>query len=226
MMDDSHYLVPTPTLNFDHPEVAAFVEEHSSTDANARENSISLYYAVRDLFRYDPYRIELTVPGIRASSTLEKGYGWCVSKAVLLAACCRGAGIPARLGFGDVCNHLSTRRMREWMQTDVFYWHGFTEILLEGRWLKATPAFNLALCKRFRILPLEFNGMVDSIFHPFDEDGNRHMEYVNGRGHFADLPLEQIKQTFLDKYKKLNDDESCSFENDVNQENVFNTPST
>ncbi|WP_163335774.1 transglutaminase family protein [Desulfopila sp. IMCC35008] len=225
-MDESHYLVPTATLDFDHPEVMSFIEEHTSDGSHARDNSVALYYAVRDLFRYDPYRIELTVPGIRASATLEKGYGWCVSKAVLLAACCRGAGIPARLGFGDVRNHLSTSRMREWMQTDIFYWHGFTEILLEGRWLKATPAFNLALCKRFRISPLEFNGVADSIFHPFDEDGNRHMEYVNGRGHFADLPLEQIRKTFASKYKKLIGHESSNFENDVNQENSFKVSST
>jgi transglutaminase-like putative cysteine protease len=132
---------------------------------------VALVYAVRDGFRYDPYRIDLSPAGMKASTVLANGYGWCVPKATLLAAACRAAGIPARLGFADVRNHLSTERMRETMKTDLFVWHGYTDLWIDGAWRKATPAFNLALCERFGLLPLDFDGLHDSIYHPFDLRG-------------------------------------------------------
>src|SRR6185295_17364858 len=133
-------------------------------------------------FRYDPYRIDLSPHGMRASTVLEIGYGWCITKAALLAAACRAAGIPARMGFADVRNHLSTQRMRETMETDIFTWHGYADLWIENRWVKATPAFNLALCERFGLHPLEFDGREDSIYHAFDKSGQRHMEYLEDRG--------------------------------------------
>ena len=192
-------LRPTPFIDSDHPAVVAFAAEHAR-GASERERAVALVYAVRDGFRYDPYRIDLSPQGMKASTVLSKGYGWCVPKATLLAAACRAAGIPARLGFADVRNHLSTERMRETMKTDLFVWHGYTEIWIEGAWRKATPAFNLALCERFGLLPLEFDGLNDSVYHPFDRSGQRHMEYVHQRGSFDDLPLAQILKTFAEVY--------------------------
>jgi transglutaminase-like putative cysteine protease len=123
-----------------------------------------------------------------------------VTKAALLAAAARAAGIPARLGFADVRNHLSTQRMRDTMSTDVFVWHGYTELWLEGAWRKATPAFNIELCDRFGLLPLDFDGRSDSIYHPFDTSGQRHMEYLRDRGSFADVPLARIVADFRAVY--------------------------
>ncbi|MBI5256529.1 MAG: transglutaminase family protein [Burkholderiales bacterium] len=192
-------LQATALIDSDHPAVRAFAAQHAQgTDDTAR--AVALYYAVRDGFRYDPYRIELSVRGMRASTVLEIGVGWCVTKAALLAAAARAAGIPARLGFADVRNHLSTARMRERMKTDLFYWHGYTDLYLDGAWRKATPAFNVELCDRFGLLPLEFNGRDDSIYHPFDKSGNRHMEYVHQRGSFDDMPLDQIRADFAVHY--------------------------
>src|SRR5690606_17719227 len=164
------------------------------------ERAISLYLAIRDGVLYDPYSATLDPEGLKASSTLRVGRGFCVAKAVLLAAVCRSAGIPARLGFADVRNHMSTAKMRERMKTDLFYWHGYTDIHLNGKWVKATPAFNIELCDKFGLKPLEFNGEEDSIYHPFDKAGNRHMEYVNYRGEFAEPPVEQILDTYMTHY--------------------------
>jgi hypothetical protein len=77
------------------------------------------------------------------------------------------------LGFAGVRNHLSTQRMRQTMRTDVFIWHGYSEIWLDGAWRKATPAFNIGLCDKFGFLPLDFDGVNDSIYHPFDRIGQR-----------------------------------------------------
>lgn len=189
----------TPLIDSDHPAVQAFAAEHAR-GATDRARAVALVYAVRDGFRYDPYRIDLSPAGMRASAVLANGYGWCVPKATLLAAACRAAGIPARLGFADVRNHLSTERMRETMKTDLFVWHGYTDLWLDGAWRKATPAFNLELCERFGLLPLDFDGVQDAIYHPFDRTGQRHMEYVHQRGAFDDLPLDQIVASFREVY--------------------------
>lgn len=195
------YLKPTRFIDFDDPSVAAFADEKAGQATDPVTRAVNLYYAVRDGIRYDPYAIDLSVEGLKASTTLKNGRGWCVAKAILLAACCRQQKIPARLGFADVKNHLSTERLRQQMQTDIFYWHGYTSIYLNGQWLKATPAFNIELCEKFALKPLEFDGRSDSIYHPFDLKGNRHMEYVRHRGEFADVPLEAIIETFQREYQ-------------------------
>jgi transglutaminase-like putative cysteine protease len=209
------YLQPTPTIDCDHPEVIRFAEQHMSDCVGAREKAIKLYYAVRDKIRYDPYSFNPSIEGFRASITLNTGRAWCVPKAILLAACCRAIEIPARLGFADVRNHLMTARMRKTMNDEVFRWHGYTSMYLNGVWLKATPAFNIELCERFRLKPLDFDGRSDSIYHPFDLEGNRHMEYVRYRGEFADLPFDQITETFKSEYSSSESWSEADFDRDV-----------
>ena len=211
------HLQPTAAINSDHPAVLAFAREHAKGNDD-RERAVAMNLAVRDGFRYDPYRIDLSLSGMRASGVLENGYGWCVPKAVLLAAAARAVGIPARLGFADVRNHLSTERMRQTMQTDTFYWHGYTELWLDGAWRKATPAFNIELCERFGLLPLEFDGVHDSLYHAFDKAGHRHMEYVHQRGSFNDLPLETLRADFERLYPNWLQMQSADFEHEVQQE--------
>ncbi|HZM90345.1 MAG TPA: transglutaminase family protein [Blastocatellia bacterium] len=214
-------LAATSTIESTHSSVVHFTRVHSGDVTGDVDKTVRLFYAVRDGFRYDPYQIDLTIPGMKASTTLEIERGWCVSKAILLAACCRSLGIPARLGFADVRNHLSTERMRRRMRTDIFYWHGYTEIRLEGKWVKATPAFNIELCEKFGLLPLDFDGRNDSLYHPFDASGNRHMEYVNQRGAYLDLPLEEIILTFRQQYgfgERRDEPDSASFDDDVERE--------
>jgi len=198
-------LAATDCINHAHPAVQAFVAAYDEPTATPRERAVALYYAVRDRIRYDPYFIHLSAVGLSASTCATSGRGWCVSKAVLLAACCRRVGIPARLGYADVRNHLSTARMRAIMQTDEFRWHGYTAILLDGRWVKATPAFNVELCEKFRLRPLEFDGREDSIYHPFDLEGRQHMEYLRYRGEFADLPLAEMRADFASFYAHMMD---------------------
>lgn len=192
----------TPTIDSEHPAVRAFAQTHAH-GTSARERSVSLYLAVRDRLRYDPYRIDLSLHGMKASTALAQGSGWCVPKAVVLAAVARAAGIPARLGFADVRNHMSTERLRQTMNTDVFAWHGYTELWIDGAWRKATPAFNIELCDKFGLLPLEFDGVNDSLYHPFDQAGHRHMEYVRERGSFDDLPMAELTATFEALYPGL-----------------------
>ena len=198
----NEYLKPGRYVDSAHPAVSAFARQNVQ-GGNDREKAVSLYYAVRDKIRYNPF-LDFTKPqAFRASSVLEAGEGFCIGKAALLAACARTAGIEARVGFADVKNHLTTPRLAETMGSDLFVYHGYTELRIDGRWVKATPAFNLALCTRFRVKPLEFDGREDSIFHPFDEDERRHMEYLRDRGVYADVPVEEIQRAFREAYPKF-----------------------
>ena len=198
----TEYLTPGRYIDSAHPAVVTFSKQHAKGQTE-RERAVSLYYAVRDEIRYNPF-LDFTHPEVfRASAVLEAGQGFCVGKASLLAACARAAGIAARVGFADVKNHLTTPRLAETMGSDLFVYHGYTEMRVDGKWVKATPAFNLALCTRFRVKPLEFDGRDDSIFHPFDEDDRRHMEYLRDRGVYADVPVDEIQQAFRDAYPKF-----------------------
>ena len=198
----NEYLSPGHYIDSSHPAVERFSREQMN-GGGERERAVSLYYAVRDGIRYNPF-LDFSRPEVfRASSVLESGEGFCIGKASLLAACARAAGIAARVGFADVKNHLTTPRLAETMGSDLFVYHGYTELLIDRRWVKATPAFNLALCTRFRVKPLEFDGREDSIFHPFDEDERRHMEYLRDRGVYGDVPVEEIQRAFREAYPRF-----------------------
>jgi transglutaminase-like putative cysteine protease len=195
-------LSATYFIDKDHPDIIAFSKQHVKEGSSNQDRAVSLYYAVRDLIRYNPYSIEPVKSAMKASAVLAKGEGYCVAKALLLAACLRSQKIPARLGFADVKNHLNTERLKALMETDLFVWHGFTEVYINGKWVKATPAFNLSLCESFNVKPLEFDGTCDSIFHPFDNLGNRHMEYVKEHGSFDDLPWDRVLAAMKQAYPR------------------------
>ena len=196
------YLGPGRYIDSAHPAIVRFTKKNLRGSSQL-EQAVSLYYAVRDAIPYNPFLDFSDARVFQASAVLEAEQGFCIGKAALLSACARAAGIPARVGFADVKNHLTSPRLAETMGTDLFLYHGYSELHLEGRWVKATPAFNLSLCTRFRVRPLEFDGREDSIFHPFDADNRRHMEYVSDRGPRADVPVEEIQRVFRESYPNL-----------------------
>jgi len=194
------YLSPTSIIDSEDTEVIAFARSVTKGIEGDVEKAVLLYYAVRDGLRYDPYYPFFKPEHYRASLVLKSARGYCVSKASVLCALARASGIPARLGFADVKNHLSTRQLRQYMGSDLFVYHGFNELYLENRWVKATPAFNRELCERHRVLPLEFNGREDSMFQPFNMDSQRFIEYVRYHGVFADVPVDSIVQAWKEAY--------------------------
>ncbi|GAA1399148.1 transglutaminase family protein [Pseudonocardia kongjuensis] len=195
----------------DAPAVRAFAERVTVGRGDPVERAVALFDAVRDGIWYDPFGV-VTDPGdYRASRVAERTAAWCVPKAVLLTAAARAAGIPARLGFADVRNHLNTPRLRARMGgADLFAWHGYSALWLDGRWVKATPAFNAELCARFGVEPIAFDGTADALMHEFDGSGARYMSYEHDRGTFHDLPLDDVLATFRELYG----------------ESMFATPST
>jgi transglutaminase-like putative cysteine protease len=195
--------LPQIFVDSDHPEVVSFARAAVNGTANDLDRAVKLYYLVRDHIRYDPYVDYDDPSSFRASGVLRAGRGFCVGKAALLAACARAAGIPARLGFADVRNHMTSARLKELLQTDVFCWHAYTDLHVGGSWVKATPAFDAPLCARIGTSPLDFDGTQDSLFQPVDADGQRRMEYIRHRGVFDDVPLAEILRDFKRDYPAL-----------------------
>ena len=202
-MTDSGFLSPGVFVDSNSPTIIAFAGTVTAAAQDETDAVLRLYRTVRDTIRYDPYVDFGLAASFRASAVVSAGRGFCVGKAAVLAACARALGVPARLGFADVRNHLTSPRLFELMQTDVFRWHAYTELYLEGKWVKATPAFNAGLCDRVGLQPLDFDGRADSLFHAFDRAGRRHMEYVLDRGSFADVPFDRITADFRMYYPQL-----------------------
>ena len=196
------YRAPSDLIDSDHPTIQAYAARVAG-EGSDRDRALRLYYAVRDDLRYDPYNTPMKREAYRASTTLASGHGYCVNKAGLMAAVCRAVGIAARVGYADVRNHMTTQRLSELMGSDTFYYHGYTEVWLDGRWVKATPAFNRELTDKFGLKPLDWDGVGDSIYHPFDLSGRRHMEYLAYRGVFADIPFDEIRDAFRHYYPRM-----------------------
>ena len=201
----AEYLQPSAFVDSDAPNVRVFTQRALAgvADATPTEKAIRLFDAVRDQLRYDPFNIPTVADAYRASHVALQPTAYCVPKAILLTAAYRAAGIPAAVGFADVRNHLNSPKLAELMDTDLFIYHGYVSLWLDGHMIKVTPAFNSELCERFGVKPLVFDGRNDALFHEFDMRNKRHMEYVNDRGWFADPPMDKLLDEFRTTYPKL-----------------------
>ncbi len=199
--ENKAYLSPTSIIDSDHDSIVDYATaaiKDAGPDPAAK--AVKLYYAVRDVIWYDPYLPFYRPEHYRASNVLMKGRAFCVGKATLLCALGRACGIPSRVGFADVRNHLATKQLLEFLGSDLFVYHGFTEFYLNAKWCKATPAFNVQLCKRHNVIPLEFDGCRDSIFHAFNSENKLFMEYVADHGSYADIPVDDIVAAWAKEY--------------------------
>lgn len=188
--------------------VSRFAEANTVDARNNTEKSVALYYAVRDGFQYDPYVLDLRKEGLKASNLLTRKRGYCVEKAILLAASARAVGVPSRLSFYIVRNHIATERLEKALKKNYLVFHGAAEVFLEGKWLKMTPAFNKGLYKYLGVEPLEFDGTADSIFQEYDHKGNVFMEYLHEYGFFSDLPYDLYLDELRKHYPHIFDNEN------------------
>ena len=197
------YLTPTDIIDSDSDIVINYMKNIIGIEnLSYTEKAIKLYLGVRDNIRYNPYLPFFRPDHYRASNVIKAGEGFCITKAALLCAVARAAGIPARIGFATVKNHLSTRQLVEYLGSDVVVYHGYTELWLGEKWIKATPAFNAELCALHKVPPLEFDGVHDSIFHEFNSDNARYMEYTDYHGEFSDIPVDIIVRAWEESYGK------------------------
>jgi transglutaminase-like putative cysteine protease len=190
-------------MDYDAPEVLAFAKQHTSGCATDREKAIALYYAVRDGFFYNPYDLNFNKEGLRASNLVARKSGYCVEKSNLMATCCRAVGIPSRLSFYDVKNHIATEKLERILGTNVLVFHGAAEIFINDKWLKVTPVFNAALCAKLGVSPLDFDGENDAVFQSYTNDKTQFMEYLHDYGSFDEIPYDLMLETVKKAYPQI-----------------------
>ena len=196
------YLQATYFIDCDHPRIQETARQLTDSLSEPKMMVSAIFLFVRDQIRYNPYSFSLNREDYQAHTILARGKGYCVQKAVLLSALCRAAGIPSRLRLANIKNHQVPAKLANMMQTDIFYCHGYNEIFLDGRWLKATPTFDRFMCERLDINPVNFDGSQDAVFDRCSRDGRLHIEYLQRWGPFADLPFAEIMATFNNNYGK------------------------
>lgn len=199
-----NYLQATRFFDYHQPRLAQWIEQQLDGVATDPVSQVrALYLAVRDEVHYNPYVFSEDPDTFRASHALISGESYCIPKAVLLGAAARAIGVPSRLGLADVRNHLSSPKLIEFLRSDIFRMHGYIELYLNERWVKATPAFNNRLCQVMGVEPLAFDGLRDSVFQQYTADGQAHMEYIEDHGVFDDLPHALIVDSVRTHYGHL-----------------------
>jgi transglutaminase-like putative cysteine protease len=193
------YLKPTATFDCDSAPIEEKARELTDGKDDVAEKAKALFYFVRDGISYNLYVPKHMPEHFRASNTLARGKGYCVQKAVLLVALARAAGIPARLGCAKIRNHLVPPKVLAVLKSDVFPWHGYAELWVDGEWIKATPAFDILMCGELRLVPVEFDGRSHARFHSQNLDGKPHVEYLLDRGPFDDVPLDDIREALKER---------------------------
>lgn len=215
--DFEGYLQPNFFTDSKHESITDFANKHTQSSQNEVTKMLSLYYAVRDGFRYNPNQIRTRKEDFQASTQIARSEGHCIDKANILAACARVIGVPSRLGFANVTNHIATEKVEKSLGTNVLVFHGYTELFLNGKWVKATPAFNQKLCEKIGVKPLDFDGENDSVFQQYSPSGDKFMEYLHDYGQFAELPFDLMMSEWKKYYPHLfltNDRTELSLAND------------
>lgn len=204
-MGTEKWLDPTPYIDCDAQSVRETAWAVARSVKAQREQAVSLFYAVRDGTRYTIYGKRSLPEHFRASYVLSTGEGYCVQKAILLVALARGASIPARLRFAAIRNHRMAEELLKKRGTNFFAYHGYADLYLEGSWVRATPTFDILCCRNAGFRPVDFDGKHDALLPSRTLDGRRHIEYVEDRGVFEDVPFDDIMEASLqEKYRGVN----------------------
>lgn len=200
-----NYLESTYFFDFENEIIQKLISPYKDKLISDKEKTIEMYKIVRDNWRYDPFSISLSKKNYRASAIANKSTGNCVEKSILLIACLRGLGIPARLHLGKVKNHIAVDRLTEKFGTNELTPHGMVSAYLNDKWLKMSPAFNKSLCEKFKVEPLEFDGENSSFLQQFNSEGTLFMEYIDDYGHFEDVPLDFMMKNIKEHYPQIFD---------------------
>ena len=198
------YLQETKYLDYSSENVQSMIKKLKLDKLDQKKQTIKLFYFVRDSIRYSVHMNFVDPEIYKSSHVLQEKISFCIPKAITLASMARAISIPSRIHLVDLKNHRLTKKLIEaWGGTNIMASHSFTELYLDNKWIKATPAIDSETCKKHNFIPVEFDGENDALLHPKDTKGRLHAEYVKDHGTFADLPLEYIYKTFADTYGSL-----------------------
>ncbi len=199
------YLAATYFFDYEHEIIQALIADVKDSGLPDKEKAKLLYLQVRDSWRYNPYRLSFSKENYRASEIAKRTTGHCVDKSIVLIACLRAVGIPARIQLAKVKNHIGVERLIEKFGTNELTNHGMVNAYIDGKWLKLSPSFNATMCSLFKVAPLEFDGENDSVLQEFNEEGTLFMEYLEDYGHFEDVPVAFMVRNAREHYPHIFD---------------------
>lgn len=200
MSDASEHLAASDIIERDHPRIRELVAPLQAAASSPADLARRVFELARDAVAYSPYVPFYEREHYRATATLERGRGFCVQKAVVLVTLARAAAIPARLVFADMRNHRAPAHLVEILGGNLFTWHSYGRLQVDGRWLDATPAFDRALCEEHDLPLVTFDGHASAIFPATDHAGRRYAEYVTQRGVYDDVPLAPMLAAWEETY--------------------------
>ena len=130
--DVRDYLEVTDMCDHDNPWLQKTAKDIVDGTDTSAEKAIHIFYYVRDHVRFC-----IAFSRSRASQTLKRGYGDCVSKTNAQIALLRAQGIPARLRMAKVesvtLHHLIADFVYKRMPPTVS--HFWPECFLNGKWI-------------------------------------------------------------------------------------------
>ncbi|MFA5573843.1 MAG: transglutaminase-like domain-containing protein [Brumimicrobium sp.] len=172
------------------------------TSLSLREQAVQLYYKVRDMFIYDPYHLDLRSENLKSSVIMKKKRAWCVEKSIVLATGFRALGIPSKLGYGIVVNHIGVEKLTKYLKRKEIVFHGYVSAFIDGKWVKTTPAFDRRICRLLNVKPLEWDGKNDALLQAYQGE-NEFMEYKHFYGEFEDVPVQLMNDEMQKYYPHL-----------------------
>lgn len=115
-----NYLKTSYYFDYESDEIQELVSEYKSNSLSDKEKTKRLYLKVRDSWRYDPYNLSFSKENFKASKIAKKAKGHCIEKSILLIACLRALGIPARLHLGKVKKPYWSRTVNRKIRNKCF----------------------------------------------------------------------------------------------------------
>ncbi len=144
---------------------------------------------VRDTIRYDFTPKLDSRDSWKASTTLQRGKGFCQQKAVLYTALCRAARIPSAICLQHIRDHkLLDTRFASLLPNGIIAFHGLAAVWLSGRWVRVDPALDAGLVRIRGYRLTDFNGTGEALLPATDLNGQSHIDFLGQFGPFADFP--------------------------------------
>lgn len=199
-LDPAGSIAATDVIDSDHESVRHLADELTLGAAGDVDRVKALFEWVRDEIRYDMGPVLSERSDWTASSTIDRGYGFCQQKAVLLAAFLRAVGIPSGIGIEVLLDHKIPPHFAEYMGGQHIPLHGYTLAFVEGRWQRIDATLDSALCGRKGYRVVQYAPGSDRQLPTTDLDGKPHVEHLAVLGEWSDLPDEIVAQTLALPY--------------------------
>ncbi len=133
-----NYLKETYFCDYNHNAIRSMANDFVQASKDPIEQTKNIFMFIRDkiIFGGDHWQV-------KASETLQKGYGACWNKNLILIALLRYYKIPSRLKANPMKNDFMKPAMgASYLTVSSPFYHCFTEVYLDGRWIAIDPTLD------------------------------------------------------------------------------------